>query len=84
MPGQNAARIHLKERRPMRRAQRVHRADQCQVVGVLRHMREQLGNVHAALTMLLKLPRRRHQSARRAHRRAHFAHTGHRFALPLQ
>ena len=68
MPGEDAAGVHLEQRRAVRRAQRVHRADQRDVVGVLGHVREQLRHVHAALAVLLELPRRGHQPAGRAHR----------------
>jgi hypothetical protein len=84
MSGQDGAGVHLEQRRTVRGAQRVHRANQRDVVDVLRDVREQLRDFHAALAVLLERPRRRQEAARRAHDRLHFAHARHRLALVLE
>ena len=49
IPGLNEASIHLKQGRTMIVADRIHRADQRDVVHLLCDVRKQLGYVHAAL-----------------------------------
>src|SRR5262245_11798473 len=84
MSRENTSSVHLEERRSVRRAQRVHRANQRKVVGMLREIREQIRYLHPALPVLLELPERRHQPARRSHRRTDLADAGHRLALASQ
>ena len=80
VPCQDRAGVHLVQRRTVVIRQAVHRSDDCQIVDVLGHVREQVRDFDPALTVASELPRRGHQAAWIALRYDHLANAGHGFA----
>src|SRR5262245_57560682 len=84
MAGEYTSGAHLKNRRTVRGADRIHRPDQGQIVGMPGNVWEEFGNIHAALTVLLELPWRRHQATRCPHYRPNLTDSRHGLTLPLK
>ncbi len=84
MAGEDAAGVHLEQRWAVRGAERMHRADERDVVDVLGDVRKELRDLHAALAVPLEPPRRRHQAAGRPHRCPHSPDALHRLALVFE
>jgi hypothetical protein len=80
MSGEDESGVHLEQRRCVIVRNAVHRTDERNVVHHAADVREQFGHVHAALTVLLELPRRRQQATGMSLRHHNVAFTGHRFA----